>query len=102
MAVTFTDRGGVSGWWLWLLVEYLPRLARVGQDPLAVFVGRGRGLGFIHPTMRTVITAPALPPEAFAPLPPDLALLRPAGADRATEAVRTQQVGVDARRVARL
>lgn len=59
-----------------LVVEYLPRFARVGQDPLAAFVERGRAFGFIRPSTRTVIAAPVLPPEDLAPLPPDLALVR--------------------------
>ncbi len=59
-----------------LLVEYLPRFARVGPDPLALFVERGRQLGFIRPSARTVIAAPAIPPERLAPLPPDLVLAR--------------------------
>ena len=60
-----------------LLVEYLPFFAARGLDPLAVFVEQGRALRFIRPSTRTVIAAPALPPAAVAPLPPDLVLERP-------------------------
>jgi hypothetical protein len=59
-----------------LLVEYFPRLARAGQDPIQVFVERGRAAGFIRPSTRTAIQAPAIPPAALTPLPPGLALTR--------------------------
>jgi Transposase DDE domain len=61
-----------------LLVEYFPQLARDGHDPVAFFVEHGRRAGFIRPSTRTRIRAPRIPPEALAPLPPDLALVRPA------------------------
>jgi Transposase DDE domain len=60
-----------------LLVEYLPRYARAGQDPLALFVAEGRRAGFIRPSTRAVIRAPAIPPAQLAPLPPGLVLVRP-------------------------
>jgi len=60
-----------------LLVEYLPRYARAGEDPLAFFLEWGRELGFIRPSTRTVIRAPAIPPERLAPPPPGLVLTRP-------------------------
>ena len=60
-----------------LLVEYLPRLAGAGHDPLALFVEQGRRAGFIRPSTRTVIRAPAIAPEQLAPLPPGLVLERP-------------------------
>jgi hypothetical protein len=59
-----------------LLVEYFPQLARDGQDPVQVFVERGRQAGFIRPSTRTRIQAPRIPPEALAPLPPGTALTR--------------------------
>jgi hypothetical protein len=59
-----------------LLVEYLPRLARAGADPLALFIAEGRRAGFIRPSTRAVIRAPAIPPERLAPPPPGLVLLR--------------------------
>lgn len=60
-----------------LMVQYLPELARQGQDPVAAFVERGRQARFIRPSTRTVIQAPTIPPEEMVPLPPDLALQRP-------------------------
>lgn len=59
-----------------LLVEYAPRLAAQGQDPVAVLVERGREAGFIRPSTRTQIHAPLIPPEKIVPLPPDLVLVR--------------------------
>lgn len=60
-----------------LLVEYLPRFAAYGVDPVAVFVEQGRALGFIRPSSRTVIVAPDIPAADLIPLPPDLLLVRP-------------------------
>jgi hypothetical protein len=60
-----------------LLVAYLPRFAHGGHDPLALFVAEGRRAGFIRPSTRTVIRAPAIAPEQLAPLPPGLVLERP-------------------------
>jgi hypothetical protein len=60
-----------------LLVEYLPRFAYAGEDPLQTFVERGRQLGFIRPSRRTRILAPNIPPDHISPLPDDLLLLRP-------------------------
>lgn len=59
-----------------LLVEYLPFFAARGLDPVAVFVDQGRALRFIRPSSRTVISAPALPPDALALPPPALVLTR--------------------------
>lgn len=59
-----------------LLVEYLPRYAAEGQDPVRVFVEQGRALRFIRPSRRTTIRAPVIPTEALAPLPPDIQLQR--------------------------
>lgn len=59
-----------------LLVEYAPRLAADGLDPVEVFVQQGRHLRFIRPSRRTQIHAPTIPPEEITPLPPDLVLTR--------------------------
>jgi hypothetical protein len=59
-----------------LLVEYLPRYAHEGRDPVALFVEHGRALGFIRPSRRTVIRAPDPPPDRLTPAPPDLVLVR--------------------------
>jgi len=61
-----------------LLVEYAPKLAADGQDPIEVFVTRGRFAGFIRPSRRTRNQAPVIPPEAIIPAPPDLLTSRPA------------------------
>lgn len=54
-----------------LLVQYLPRYAAQGEDPVQVFVTRGRRLGFIRPSRRIQPTVPAIPPDALVPLPPE-------------------------------
>ncbi len=59
-----------------LLVEYGPRYAAEGQDPIEVFVRQGRDLHFIRPSTRTQIRAPVIPPESLQPLPADLVLTR--------------------------
>ena len=59
-----------------LLVQYAPRLAYDGQDPLSVFVSQGRELGFIRPSRRTQIKAPTVPLSLIAPLPDGTALTR--------------------------
>ena len=66
-----------------LLVEYAPRYAYDGIDPVAAFVERGRALGFIRPSRRTVIHAPTIPRHHLTLPPPDLVLIRtPRSADR--------------------
>jgi hypothetical protein len=52
-----------------LLVRWMPRFAAGGQDPVAVFVERGKGAGFIRPSRRVRHDAPAIPMHALAPLP---------------------------------
>jgi len=59
-----------------LLVQYLPEVAREGQDPIAVFVERGRQARFIRPSTRTVTRAPMIPPEQIVPLPAGMSLQR--------------------------
>ena len=59
-----------------LLVEYLPRFAAAGRDPIAVFVEQGRALRFIRPSSRTQIRAPTIPADALALLPPNIVLVR--------------------------
>jgi len=59
-----------------LLVEYLPRYAYAGRDPVVLFVEQGRALGFIRPSRRTLIQAPTVPPEQLSLAPPTLALVR--------------------------
>jgi Transposase DDE domain len=59
-----------------LLVEYMPRFVYTGEDPVTVFVQQGRELGFIRPSRRTLIRAPAVDPHAITPVPPDVLLVR--------------------------
>lgn len=59
-----------------LLVQYLPHFAATGQDPVACFIERGRAAGFIRPSTRTRIQAPAIPRDQFIWPPPDLVLVR--------------------------
>lgn len=59
-----------------LLIEYFPRYAYAGTDPIPVFVEHGRKLGFIRPSPRTVIHAPPIPSDQLHPPPPDLILER--------------------------
>jgi hypothetical protein len=59
-----------------LLVEYAPRIAADGDDPVEIFVERGRFLRFIRPSRRTIIRAPLIPVEEIVPMPPDLVLVR--------------------------
>lgn len=61
-----------------LLVRYLPQYAYTGQDPVRVFVERGRELRLIRPSTRTKIEAPAVDPQQLVPLPPDMVLVREA------------------------
>jgi hypothetical protein len=61
-----------------LLVEYAPKLAADGLDPIEVFVTRGAFAGFIRPSRRTQNQAPIIPSEAIIPAPPDLLTSRPA------------------------
>jgi Transposase DDE domain len=60
-----------------LLVEYAPQFAYEGHDPVALIVATGRQYGFIRPSRRLRRTAPTIPLDHLAPLPPDLALTRP-------------------------
>ncbi len=58
-----------------LLIRYMPRFAAAGEDPVAVFVERGREAMFIRPSRRIRPRAPS-PPHQLPPLPPDIALIR--------------------------
>jgi len=61
-----------------LLVRYMPQYAYTGEDPIRVFVERGRELRFIRPSTRTHIEAPTIDPRRLVPLPPGLLLVRSA------------------------
>jgi hypothetical protein len=60
-----------------LLVQFLPQLARRGEDPLQVFLARGWEAGWLRPSRRTRIQAPAIDLAALSLPPPDLVLVRP-------------------------
>lgn len=59
-----------------LLIEYFPRYAYAGTDPVELFVAHGRELGFIRPAKRAHIQAPVIPPCEYALPPPPLLLVR--------------------------
>ncbi len=59
-----------------LLVEYAPRYAAMGLDPVTVFVQQGRELRFIRPSRRTVIVTPTIDPTSLVMPPPDLVRTR--------------------------
>ena len=59
-----------------LLVAELPQLLADGIDPVAYFVERGREAGYIRPSRRTIIHAPAIAPDLLAVPPPDLVTIR--------------------------
>ena len=59
-----------------LLVEYAPRYAALGLDPVTVFVEQGRALRFIRPSRRTVVITPPIDPTAVVMPSPDLVRTR--------------------------
>lgn len=59
-----------------LLIQYLPRLAARGQDPIETFITYGRQVRFIRPSSRLRTETPTVPLDQIRPLPPDLVLRR--------------------------
>ncbi len=59
-----------------LLVRWMPRFAAQGEDPVAVFVERGRAAGFIRPSRRIVHQVPEIAGSAITPLAPGIMLER--------------------------
>lgn len=59
-----------------LLIEYFPRYAYAGTDPVEIFVAHGRELGFIRPAKRVHIHAPTIPRCEYTRPPPDTVLVR--------------------------
>lgn len=59
-----------------LLVQYLPRYAARGEDPVAAFVRDGRLAKFIRPSRRIAIQTPPIDIARIVPPPPDLLLER--------------------------
>lgn len=59
-----------------LLVQWMPRFAAQGDDPIAIWVERGRAAAFIRPSRRIVYDPPPLPEGPPAPVPDALLLTR--------------------------
>jgi hypothetical protein len=59
-----------------LLVRGMPRFAAQGEDPVAIFVERGRAAGFIRPSRRVVHQAPEIAAGVITPLPRGIPLER--------------------------
>lgn len=58
-----------------LFIKYASWYASEGRDPVQAFVERGRELGYIRPSRRTLILAPELP-DRYEPIPQELLLWR--------------------------
>jgi hypothetical protein len=61
-----------------LLVQYAPGMAARGDDPVAIFVERGRQFAYIRPSRRIRRQVPHIEPDQIIPLPPAIALRRAA------------------------
>jgi hypothetical protein len=61
-----------------LLVRHLPQLLAREQDAMALYVRRGRQLGFIRPSSRTRVQGPVVAAQQIQPRPADLVLTRAA------------------------
>ena len=59
-----------------LLVQYAPKLAHDGKDPVALFVERGRVARFIRPSRRTQVKAPTIDVSLITPVPGGTILTR--------------------------
>lgn len=59
-----------------LLVRWMPRFAASGEDPVTLFVERGKAAGFIRPSRRIRPVAPGIVAAAMLPLPRDIPLAR--------------------------
>lgn len=59
-----------------LLVRWMPRFAAQGEDPITVFVERGRAAGFIRPSRRVVHQAPGIAWSAMRPFTAGITLER--------------------------
>lgn len=59
-----------------LVVEYFPRWAAAGHDPMQMMVDHGRAMRLIRPSRRTVYQVPEVDLDRLAPLPPDVILVR--------------------------
>lgn len=78
LQVEIAGRAGVDPFdvSLHLIVEYIPKWSYTGEDMVALFVERGRDVGFIRPSRRIRPATPLIPLSALDPLPPDIPLTR--------------------------
>jgi hypothetical protein len=78
LQVEIAGRAGVDPFEvsLALMVEYLPQMYARHSDPVALFIERGRKLGFIRPSSRNKNNAPEIKPELLLAAPPNLILIR--------------------------
>lgn len=59
-----------------LVVEYFPRWAAVGHDPMQMMLEHGEAMRLIRPSRRTVYEVPDVDLDALEPLPDDRILVR--------------------------
>lgn len=59
-----------------LLIEYVPRLALEGKNPIEMIVNDGRRVGIIRPSRRIRIRTPEINPDEIVPLPKGIVLIR--------------------------
>jgi len=59
-----------------LITQYIPRLTQQGRDPIAVLVAKGEKFGFIRPSRRIRLQAPALDLSQYSLLPSATVLWR--------------------------
>jgi hypothetical protein len=60
-----------------LLIEYLPRWAAAGHDPMAMIIEHGRAMRLIRPSRRTLYDLSVLEHHRLIPLPAGIPLERP-------------------------
>lgn len=60
-----------------LVVEYVPRWAAAGRDPMQMMLEHGEAMRLIRPSRRTVYEVPEPEQDQVVPLPEDLILVRP-------------------------
>jgi hypothetical protein len=59
-----------------LLIDYVPRLALEGKNPIEMIVNDGRRVGIIRPSRRIRIQTPVIDPAIIIPLPEGITLIR--------------------------
>lgn len=65
-----------------LMIRWIPRFAREGQDPVQALVECGRQVRIIRPVQRTRRHLPPVSLDDYLPAPPDLVLTRTPRVDR--------------------